>query len=89
LVQEGIHLGEHGVVAVAIVVSLLTLFSMMKIWSGVFWGDRVGLGPGARRGMRLVTGGVALASIAVAVLASDLIDVSVKAARGLLESGGI
>jgi multicomponent Na+:H+ antiporter subunit D len=89
LVQEGIRLGEYGVVAVAVVVSLLTLFSMMKIWSGVFWGDRVGRGPGARRGMRLVTGGVALASIAVAVFASDLIDVSVRAAQGLLESAGI
>ena len=26
------------IVAVAIAVSALTLFSMVKIWSGVFWG---------------------------------------------------
>jgi multicomponent Na+:H+ antiporter subunit D len=39
LVDAGIAGGWWSVVAVSLVVSLLTLFSMTKIWTGVFWGD--------------------------------------------------
>jgi len=37
LVDAGVTQRSYVIVAVAILVSLLTLFSMMKIWSGVFW----------------------------------------------------
>ena len=37
LVDAGVAKGSYVIVAVAMFVSLLTLFSMMKIWSGVFW----------------------------------------------------
>lgn len=88
LVQEGLSLGQWGVVAVALLVSLLTLFSMMKIWTGIFWGEPAAPGPGARRGMRLMTGSVALLSVVIAFMASDLIGASIRAAESLLAVTG-
>jgi multicomponent Na+:H+ antiporter subunit D len=37
LVQAGLALEQYAMVAVALVVSLLTLFSMTKIWTEAFW----------------------------------------------------
>lgn len=37
LVQGGLRAGQYGIVAVSLAVSLLTLFSMTKIWNEVFW----------------------------------------------------
>ena len=37
LIRAGLQVGEYAVVAVAILVSLLTLYSMGKIWNGAFW----------------------------------------------------
>jgi multicomponent Na+:H+ antiporter subunit D len=37
LVQSGLAAGDYAVVAVALLVSLLTLYSMTKIWNEVFW----------------------------------------------------
>src|SRR5690606_1515478 len=38
LVQSGLEVGAYVTVAVSLAVSILTLFSMTKIWAGVFWG---------------------------------------------------
>ena len=40
LLQAGVSASHGVIVGVALVVSLLTLFSMMKIWSAVFWGEK-------------------------------------------------
>lgn len=37
LIQAGISANQFVIVAIALVVSLLTLFSMMKIWNEAFW----------------------------------------------------
>jgi multicomponent Na+:H+ antiporter subunit D len=37
LVQAGLAAGSYGIVAVALGVSILTLFSMIKIWGEAFW----------------------------------------------------
>ena len=37
LVDAGVAAGRYTIVGVSLAVSLLTLFSMVKIWSGVFW----------------------------------------------------
>jgi multicomponent Na+:H+ antiporter subunit D len=37
LIQGGLGLGQYGIIAVSLAVSLLTLFSMTKIWLEVFW----------------------------------------------------
>lgn len=39
LVEAGVRTGVYVVVGVSLLVSLLTLFSMMKVWAGVFWGE--------------------------------------------------
>lgn len=39
LVREGFAEGQYIVTGVAILVSLFTLVSMTKIWTGLFWGD--------------------------------------------------
>jgi multicomponent Na+:H+ antiporter subunit D len=38
LVEAGFDIGQAAIVVVSLAVSLLTLFSMTKIWAGVFWG---------------------------------------------------
>jgi len=40
LVRAGLETEEYAIVAVALGVSILTLFSMMKIWAEAFWKDR-------------------------------------------------
>ncbi|HVR44490.1 MAG TPA: Na+/H+ antiporter subunit D [Thermoanaerobaculia bacterium] len=37
LVRAGIEVEQYGIVAIALVAGLLTLFSMMKIWNEAFW----------------------------------------------------
>jgi multicomponent Na+:H+ antiporter subunit D len=39
LVEAGMSTGLYVVVGISLAVSLLTLFSMMKVWAGVFWGE--------------------------------------------------
>jgi len=42
ILQAGVATGRYGYVAVGLLGSLLTLFSMLKIWNGVFWGEEKG-----------------------------------------------
>jgi multicomponent Na+:H+ antiporter subunit D len=37
LIDAGVHEGEYAIVVVSLLVSLLTLFSMVRIWIGAFW----------------------------------------------------
>lgn len=83
LVREAIASGYGLVAGVALLVSLLTLFSMLKIWAGVFWGEPIGEGAGARRGMKTATAGVAAVSLALAVYITPLFDLSTEAANTL------
>ena len=62
LVRAGLETSSYVIVAVSILVSFLTLFSMMKIYRYVFWGT-------PHRADQAATGGVARAtSVAVLVL---------------------
>ncbi|MDE0642705.1 MAG: proton-conducting transporter membrane subunit [bacterium] len=85
LVQEGVGLGLWAIVGVSLGVSLLTFYSMTKIWAAAFWGearesvDRAGIG------MLTVVGLVVAASIGVAALAGPLIELSTRAASELLD----
>jgi multicomponent Na+:H+ antiporter subunit D len=94
LVDAGLAARSWFGVAASLAVGLLTLFSMTKIWSGVFWGERDDAprrepkagGPlGGPAGMVGATAALALASIAVSVWAGPLYDVSERASRDLLE----
>jgi multicomponent Na+:H+ antiporter subunit D len=87
LIQEGIALDRGLVVAVSLAVSLLTLFSMTKIWGATFWGDpgEAATGERARTGMILATSAVVALSIGVALFAQPIAELSSRAAADLLD----
>jgi multicomponent Na+:H+ antiporter subunit D len=95
LVQAGFAAGVHWVVGVSLFVSLLTLFSMVKIWTGVFWGVADEPPPivesmQARRLRfpRLMTGataGITAVSLAIALFAGPLYAFSERAAEDLAD----
>ncbi|HEU4866429.1 MAG TPA: Na+/H+ antiporter subunit D [Actinomycetota bacterium] len=95
LIGAGIAGRHYSVVAVSLVVSLLTLFSMIRIWTGAFWSPaeeesaprrstatRPGGGPAL---MVAPTAVLVACSIAVAIAAGPLYRLSERTARGLLE----
>ena len=95
LVDAGIAQQQWAVVTVALVVSLLTVFAMMRIWGGAFWsppedeglvGERVIARPG--EGRRLMVGPTAAlvaCSLAVAAAAGPIYALSERAATDLLD----
>jgi multicomponent Na+:H+ antiporter subunit D len=94
LVQAGIATEDYLIVAVSLAVSLLTLFSMTKIWANTFWGvsqeDTVGRTLTASRRMLMVgpTAGLVVLSLAIAVSSGPLFDLSERAARDLVDPSG-
>ncbi len=96
LVDAGVGAREWWIVGVALVVSLLTLYSMAKIWSGVFWGESEPPHPapaeaaaeaGGRSGPRLMVGATAIAvamSIAYVIWAGPIYELAERAADDLL-----
>ena len=85
LVQEGVTLGQWVIVGVSLAVSVLTFYSMTKIWGAAFWGEERELVGHARPGMFGAVGLVVVASLAVAAMAGPLVDFSVRAAAELLD----
>ncbi|MEZ5383679.1 MAG: Na+/H+ antiporter subunit D [Microthrixaceae bacterium] len=92
LVDAGLSASEYAVVGVSIAVSLLTLFSMTKIWGGAFWGEREFTEDAASvehppAGLRVMYGSVAVMvvlSLAVALAAGPLFGLTERAADELL-----
>ena len=95
LVQAGLAIDQGLVIGVSLVVSLLTLFSMTKIWNGVFWGAPEEPSPvtvsegvarrSASRAMLGATIALVLASLLVSGFAGPLFAVSERAAGVLLD----
>ena len=101
LIDAGIVARQYPIVAVSLVVSLLTLLSMLRIWTGVFWNpieepsqSISTLGPdgagrqSGRRGMVLSTAAVVVCSLAVAAAAGPLYGLSDRTAHDLLDRRG-
>ena len=97
LIEAGFSGGQYVVVAVSIVVSLLTLFSVMKIWIGVFWSPAIDAPSGpvhdvGRLGgpplMVLPTALLFVCGLAVAFAAGPLYRLCERAARDLLDPSG-
>ena len=98
LVGVGVATGHYAMVAVALVVSLLTLFSMTHIWGGAFWSPAEDSGTAARARVTSRAGGPLLmvaptaalvaCSLAVAAAAGPLYALSERAARDLLDREG-
>jgi multicomponent Na+:H+ antiporter subunit D len=94
LIQSGLEVGAYLTVTVAIAVSALTLYSMTKIWAGVFWGKAEEPPPVADaleqttlRFPRLMLGAttaVVVAGLAFVVAAAPLYHLGEVAAAGLI-----
>ena len=92
ILRAGFEDGRYIGVAVAIVVSLLTLVSMVKIWVGAFWGDvepadRIGtIGLLRRQPLMMIgTTAIVVSSLAIAVAAGPFYEFAENAARQALD----
>ena len=100
LIDAGIDAGTVAIVVVGLVGSALTLLSMVKIWMGVFWGpenapavhapdsDEWVPRPATARGwstMSFATGTTVALTLAIALFAGPLWDMSERAATELLD----
>jgi multicomponent Na+:H+ antiporter subunit D len=90
LVDAGVAKVAIPMVVVALFVSALTLLSMTKIWIGVFWGapDELQVPAVPSRSWSVMTGATTAAvvvSLAIAVFAGPLWDMSERAATELLD----
>jgi multicomponent Na+:H+ antiporter subunit D len=90
LVRAGLESAEYAIVATALGVSVLTLFSMTKIWAEVFWKKSdAEIGAGAppshiRREMLAPTLLLAALSVVIGLLAEPSFAVAARAAEQLL-----
>jgi multicomponent Na+:H+ antiporter subunit D len=89
LVQAGISAGFEWLVAVALIASVLTLFSMTKIWQAAFWGS---VPDSARRRNRPVPGTAYVPVVLLAVMsgylganAQSLLSIAQRATEQMLE----
>ena len=93
LVEAGLDAEEYAVVAVSLLVSLLTLFSMTKIWTNAFWGsplvatgdDDLRVNSGGHALMTAATAALVALSIAIAVAAGPLYRLSERAAADVID----
>ena len=97
IVDAGFSASEWTAVGFSLAVGLLTLYSMTKIWAGVFWGERDEEPAAAPRpegrfgspiGMLGATGALAAVSLALAIWAGPIYDVTERAAEDLLDPRG-
>ncbi len=92
LIQASLETGAYGAAAVALVVGLLTIYSMTKIWIAVFWehaptnGGREVDRPAVVLPLPLLLPVAALAALTVAIGlgAQPLLDIALAAAEELL-----
>ncbi len=95
LVEAGLGAELYLIVGISLAVSVLTLFSMLKIWNGVFWGAPE-LGPtptlttdGTRLALPKVmvwsTAAAVAVAVGIAVAAGPIYDVAEQAATVLVE----
>jgi multicomponent Na+:H+ antiporter subunit D len=96
ILSAGFNAEEYAIVGVSLVVSLFTLFSMVKIWNGVFWGSAdtptrqlAQAPPGERIPVpRMMTGAtIALVglTLAIALFGGPLYEMCLRAAEGMLQ----
>jgi multicomponent Na+:H+ antiporter subunit D len=94
LTDAGLAADQPAIVAVSLLVSLLTIFSLMKIWAGVFWNPADAdpeLRPyptgwlGGPPLMVLPTMVLVAAGLAIAVLSGPLYDLSLRAAEDIID----
>jgi multicomponent Na+:H+ antiporter subunit D len=90
LVRAGLDLEQYAIVAVALGVGLLTLFSMTKIWAEAFWKPTPGPEPAARRSYerreRVLLGPIILLAAAAVLMGvgfEPILNLALRAAEQL------
>ena len=84
LAQAGLAGGNYVVVFVAVVTSFLTLYSMSKIWSYAFWGERRHeKAPTGYRGMMAPTAVLVAFTIVMGLFAQPFLGLATRAAETL------
>ena len=83
LIKGGFEAGQYAITAVAILVGLFTLFSMIKIWNEAYWkkepNDMPQAGPVSKRTL-VATALLAAAVVALGLFAGPVMEVSHEAA---------
>ena len=92
LIDAGVAAEQWPIVATAIVVGLLTLFSMTKVWSGAFWGQPesaperdAASSSGGSSMMSFATGITVGLSIAYVVFAGPIFELAERAGNDLMD----
>ncbi|MCB0209444.1 MAG: Na+/H+ antiporter subunit D [Anaerolineae bacterium] len=94
LIRAGLETQQYIIVAVALVVSLLTIFSMTKIWAEVFWKAEPELDPaypredlslGALAGYILPIAALAAVTIVIGLFSEPFVRLAIDAAEQLLD----
>ena len=86
LVEAGFDAGRWVVVGVSLFASLLTLFSMTKIWAGAFWGaPSANLVRRPPSTMLAATGALVVLSVAIGIAGQPLLELATRAASDLLD----
>lgn len=93
LIVAGFRAGQYALVAVALGVSVMTLYSMTKVWNEAFWKER-DAGPAlpplrpVSAWMWLPTLGLVLLSVTLALFAEPMLALSGQAAAQLMNPSG-
>lgn len=89
LLSAGIEAGRYAAVAVGFVAGLLTLFSMIKIWTKAFWGEPTCDRPRSPERLHLVAIGLLVSfSVTLAIAAEPLYGWASETAGQLLDTDG-
>lgn len=101
LVKAGLELQSYVIVAVALAVSLLTLYSMTKIWIGAFWKPAPVLADDAKEtgdpgtasdarpnvnGLMVPVAAMAMVTVVIGLAAGPLFDLASRSSEQLLDS---
>lgn len=88
LVKSGLEIHRYGIVAVALGVGLLTLFSMTKIWNEVFWKaapeKHSASAPFSQVGWMIPIAGLALITVWIGFMSGPLFELTTKTAEQLM-----
>lgn len=88
----GFEQREYWLVAAAILASILTLFSMLKIWNGAFWNSdphrKVFLTDSRWVKMTWIIAGLTVVSVGIGVGAESVLQLATKAAERVLDQDG-
>jgi multicomponent Na+:H+ antiporter subunit D len=96
ILEAGVDAKTYLIVGVGLAVSLFTLFSMVKIWNGVFWGTPedptirlAAAAPDSRLAIPALMNGATIAlvllTLAIALFGGPLYELSERAAQGLVD----